>query len=336
MLVGAHVRSGLFGNFIPLDRALEAVAARIEIDDSEVEARRINRRFCALDDRWTELAERRGIRDALATSKAASLLIRTLNRPLAQRLEWHELVSGVAIRDDQVGRQGLQWLVARQGASVQRSPGTNDRLEAMSEAPEQIGSTPARHQEIGFNVDELIDLLDREGIPHALGASDAPCVNDFADDEQNFGERLGSSEIPGTPAQVDMSEAALTDLAEDIQKPPKLAPMLTREQVLANAAKLRGPHVEAIYKALRACTNPLSHVSIFDALLDVVRPAPQKYGFDGIDTETRSLFWMDPVQGRVKFTLETMRGKMRTLLKERPKEERAASSVPQVPPRLWP
>jgi hypothetical protein len=155
-------------------------------------------------------------------------------------------------------------------------------------------------------------------------------------DEQSIGELLESSEIPDTPTKVDMGDVALTDFEQDKRKSQKAAPMLTKEQVLANAAKLRGPHVEAIYKALKACTNPLSHVSIFDALLDVVRPAPQKYGFDEIDTTTRSLFWMHPVKGRVKFTLETMRGKMRTLLKERPKEERASSPVPQVPPRLWP
>ena len=158
------MRSELFGDFIPLDRALEIVALRVQVASAEIEDVRRNR--CVWPDRWAEIAERKAIHDCLADSKAAGLLLGVFNKPKALRIEWFALTQGFPVRDDRVGIDGMQWLVARLNAPLPGRTQPAGRWGAMSaQDPAVLAEVPdVRAREIGFNVDELIALLDRESI----------------------------------------------------------------------------------------------------------------------------------------------------------------------------
>lgn len=162
-------RSPILGNFSPLDRTLEAVASCISIEDSDADSHRsLNCR--ANDDPLHVKTQRKPIKQRLANAKAAEHLLRVLNKPANQRPEWREVTAGVALRDDSVGKQGLQWLIAHQQQAWRTVPDVHTKYDKLKEVPAvpKVPEATFAHR-IGFDIDELIAFLDREGILHSLG-----------------------------------------------------------------------------------------------------------------------------------------------------------------------
>lgn len=172
-------RDGLFGNFIPLHRAVEAIAARVKIPDEQIERRRgLNRQ--GGDDFEAGLA-RGVIGNVLREARAASILFRHLNQPPASCPTWLDsLVGGFLILDERLRREGLEilalWACDESTFMLHaRYPGAQAEQTASPLNPGHMSSVPRRMQ-IGFDVDELIHFLDARGVAHKLGEALNPPV----------------------------------------------------------------------------------------------------------------------------------------------------------------
>lgn len=167
------IRAGLHGNFMPLDRAVMAIAARIIVPDDQIDARiGLNRQ--GVDDFKTQL-ERSVIRRILAEAKAAGTLFQHLSQPTPSLPNWWDsVVGGFPILDNGVRRQGLELLALWARTEIRYPFHARDRdLQAGQLRPLQgseSGGQPSRLVQIGFDTDELIHFLDELEIPHNLGA----------------------------------------------------------------------------------------------------------------------------------------------------------------------
>lgn len=170
------VRDGLHGNFIPLRRAVAAVAARITIPDEEIESRRgLNAALDAND--FVATLDRAIIRNVVSQARAAAILLSLLNQPSASRPQWLDAAPGYPILDDSVGRQGVEALIqwARGEVALVVTGGPRGWPALTPPAPELMGR-PSRSMQIGFNIDELIHFLDAKGVAHNLGEALNPPV----------------------------------------------------------------------------------------------------------------------------------------------------------------
>lgn len=172
-------RDGLFGNFIPLRRAVEAIAARVKIPDDQIESRRgLNRQG---GDDFKATMARGVIRKNLGEARAASILFRHLNQPPASCPTWLDsLVGGLLILDERVRREGLEILAL--WASIESTfmlhARYSGRQAGQTASPLNLGhmSPVSRLMQIGFDVDELIHFLDARGVAHTLGEALNPPV----------------------------------------------------------------------------------------------------------------------------------------------------------------
>lgn len=163
------VQDGLHGKFIPLRRAVAAIAARITIPDGEFENRQgLNAALDAND--FVATLDRAIIRNVVSEARAAAILLDLLNQPSASRPQWFDAASGYPILDDSVGRQGIEALIQwkRGEVALVVTGGPRDWPALSPPAPELMGR-PSRSMQIGFNVDELIRFLDARGVAHNLG-----------------------------------------------------------------------------------------------------------------------------------------------------------------------
>lgn len=165
------VREGLFGNFIPLDRAVDAISAKIVVEVREIDGyRSVN---SSKDENDFGVRHERGsVGKMLRQARAAGQLLGVVNRDAGSRPKWYDSSQGYPLLDDSLGREGRDILVQWMKQTLPPAPMPHGRYSskvAPADPQEAMFQVP-RSGLLGFDIDELIHFLDKASVPHVLGS----------------------------------------------------------------------------------------------------------------------------------------------------------------------
>jgi hypothetical protein len=220
----------LFGNFISLFDAIEAVARRVEIANETVDAYRDTDGDV---DAFTTTLNRWPVKTIFQRSAAATQLIQRLaNGPAHERPRWFDTTLGFPLVRDVVAEEGMtelalmvRWAENHKRQFSARNMGRRwGAADLGAEYKQPINPEPdpfeiPRIREIGFDCDELIRFLDRNGISYYLQsrsgrqsdtAADLGVVTESDADRQPPGQSATSARPSMLVPGVDESSAEVS------------------------------------------------------------------------------------------------------------------------------
>jgi hypothetical protein len=263
-----QVRDGLFGNFIPLDRAVAAIGARLTLTTDEIDGYRSLNCSKADDDVGT-LSERAAIGHMLRRARAAGQLLQVLNRVAEDRPKWYDSSQGIALLDDGVSREGTAFLVQWMKHAIPPVPRpfgkwSSNEPQATPRIDSPFSVAVPRSAQVGFNIDELIRALDAARVPHGLGESivvgEGGRVESGEPANTDSSSPNGAQVAGGEPlleAQAAPVHEAAASSVDAIRPPPKL--------------KFRGALEEVMNLALASARDAWDPATVFEALMEIAR-----------------------------------------------------------------
>lgn len=337
-------RAEMFGSFVSLSEALEAIARKVRLADAQITAHLPPNARIGVDD-FEHLALRAALRDQLARGQAASLLLRCLNQPAGQRPNWQELQDGVAFHDEAAFRHGLRWLALEERGAGARPIVHDLDLDRCA-------------NRLGFHVDELIDILDSQGIAHTLrGTRESnrlQLTNRLPDGSllqsgpagntglapESIGipvndrvEALDGNDAPGavheaavvtksghtgdatatvTLEGVERASESRTSSRAEARMPPISRPVTTHDMDGKVKRRFRGPLAEVLNLAIGKARDPHDHRSVFAALCDLARAPEPPIPLLGYNAADNVVLWNNGDLERPDlFDLEDMYSRLR-------------------------
>lgn len=225
------------------------------MSDKEADQRRgLNRKPLSPDPLLAQI-ELAPIKNMLARSRAARMLLEYLNKPLADRQPWFDVSSGYPLLNDAVGSDGMKLLVILQRLEVDSLPtGGRSGNPAYKVDDVEYERLIARSAEIGFMQVPSYVAKDVPEEPLKPGPE--------MDAEASERDAYPVVKPPSTVyAQEPSSEELLFDAEEYVKK---MSALITKKSS-------RSPIAAEIIEALRNCSNPRTPAAVWSVLLEMAK-----------------------------------------------------------------
>lgn len=246
----------LHGNFIPLNRVVEAIANLISISDEETDGYRSLNDVAGADP-FQASAQRSRVKAVLRSSNAAGQLLRLLNQPQPMRPSWWHVTEGYPLLDDQVHKEGMQILVNLERSSLSLLSAISPWRSISNDGAQGARIESQRDALIGFDLCEVITFLDTNGVPHMLGH-----------EVKSEGHHGGLSLV------VRSTEVVPSAKAESVRK-------------------FRGPLAEVLQVAVTKARDPGDYKSVFAALCELAQLEKPPIPLVGFNAPDREVLWHD-------------------------------------------
>lgn len=178
------VRVELWGNFLPLRDAVDAVSRLTTVSVEQIDARR-SLNLSSDEHSFETKLDRAKIGGMLRQAHAADRLLHLLNQEAETRPKWRELSHGYAVLNDTLGLEGVGILIQLAKQAFPSSSPTFGKWAAGHPPASQASFQPPRWTSLGFDLDEFIRFLESNNVPHTLGVPvGAQSIDTAAGDQQ--------------------------------------------------------------------------------------------------------------------------------------------------------
>ncbi len=282
----------LYGNFIPLNRVVEAIANLIPISDEDADGYRSLNEVAGADP-FQASAQRSRVKAVLRSSNAAGQLLRLLNQPQPMRPSWWHITEGYPLLDDQVHKEGMQILVNLERLSLSLLSAVSPWRSISNGDAQSKCTETQRDALIGFDLNEVIAFLDAKGVMHMLG-----------------------HEIKSVGFHVDLN--AKVQSAQ-----------LAQAAKAGSRRNFRGPLAEVLQLAVSKARDKDDHRSVFAAFCELAQMAKPPFPLLGFNAPDCEVLWRgdDPDTHKI-FKLKEMKSRIRPPQKGR--RGRRNSAQPHV------